>query len=302
MSPPGKRFQRAVFKTSDGWIATLYLGDCVTGMAELLAPESVDVVVTSPPYNIGVQYTEYSDSGPRSAYLNWIRKWAKEVKRVLADNGSLFLNIGAKPSDPWVPFQVALCVRKVFVLQNVIHWVKSIAIEKSDVGDYGKLAGNIAVGHFKPVNGKHYLNNMHEFVFHFTKKGAANLDRLAIGVEYQDKSNIKRWKSVASDRRCRGNVWFVPYKTIKRRAKERPHPATFPVELARKCILLHGLRDGLRALDPFLGIGHAALAARSLGVDFIGFEIDQAYFERAVSVMKSADEQLKLLQVLSPRS
>src|ERR687896_569607 len=66
------------------------------------------------------------------------------------------------------------------------------------------------------------------------------------------------------------------------RAKERPHPATFPVELAENCIRLHGVSDDLAMLDPFLGIGNSAAAAKRCGVKtFIGFEIDEEYLSEA---------------------
>ena len=50
------------------------------------------------------------------------------------------------------------------------------------------------------------------------------LDRQAIGVRYQDPSNVGRWRAAASGVRCRGNTWFIPYETIQNREKERPHP------------------------------------------------------------------------------
>src|SRR5256886_15600441 len=76
--------------------------------------------------------------------------------------------------------------------------------------------------------------------------------------------------------RCRGNNWFIPYKTIVSRSKERPHPATFPIELAVNCIKVHGCRPDLAMLDPFLGIGHSALAAKQCGIgSFIGCAIDR---------------------------
>jgi len=100
-------------------------------------------------------------------------------------------------------------------------------------------------------------------VFHFTKLGDTRLDRLGLGVPYSDKSNIKRWSHTGGrDLRCRGNNWFIPYKTILSRSKERPHPATFPTELAVNCIKIHGCTPDLVMLDPFVGIGHAALAAQ----------------------------------------
>jgi len=263
----------------------LYHEDCVAGMRRRLTPGSVDVVVTSPPYNIGVQYRTYDDNGSRDDYLEWMGRWAEALFEVLADNGSLFLVLGAKPTDPWVPFLVAMVVGKYLALQNVIHWVKSIAIEKKDVGDYPGIVSDVAIGHLKPINSPRFLSDCHEYVFHFTKTGEVELDRLAVGVPYQDKSNVTRWKRAAADRRCRGNVWFVPYKTIKSRAGQRPHPATFPTELARKCILLHGRERARLVLDPFLGIGHAGAAAVSLGLDFVGFEIDGDYLETARAVI-----------------
>ena len=116
-------------------------------------------------------------------------------------------------------------------------------------------------------------------VFHLTKSGDVPLERLAVGVPYADKSNIARWNHTrGSDQRCRGNNWFVPYQTIKSRANQRPHPATFPVQLAQWCIKIHGKNSELSVLDPFLGIGNAALAAHQCGVkQFVGIEIDEEY-------------------------
>ena len=271
-------------------VYTLHNADCISGMRDGLEKGSVDVVVTSPPYNLGTAYKAYDDSVPRREYLDWLEEWVSVVRGVLHDEGSLFLNIGAKPSDPTVPFEVLARMQNHLKLQNVIHWVKSIAIEKEAVGNYPGITGNIAVGHYKPINSPRYLSDCHEYVFHLTKRGDVKLDRLAVGVEYQDKSNIGRWKSAKQDRRCRGNTWFVPYTTIRSRDKQRPHPATFPVELPRMCARLHGLDRTNTVMDPFLGIGTAAVACVDLGVDFIGFETDHAYFQEARRRLEEALE------------
>jgi len=126
------------------------------------------------------------------------------------------------------------------------------------------------------------VHDSHEYVFHFTKSGNVPVDRLALGVPYGHKSNVERWAGAGSDLRCRGNCWFIPYETIQWRDIERPHPATFPVELAKWCIKLHGLeRIGL-VLDPFLGLGSSAIASLDLEVPFLGFEIDPFYIEQAI--------------------
>ena len=249
--------------------------DCVKGMSQL-PNEHVDLVVTSPPYNLGVRYGKFSDRQDRQSYLGWCREWAAEVRRILKSNGSFFLNIGAAPSNPMLPYEIVIELRDLFVLQNTIHWIKSITIEDraSDIRSFG---------HFKPISSKRFLNDCHEYIFHFTKTGRVEMDRLALGVPYQDKSNISRWSHTrGSDLRCRGNTWFIPYETIQSRAKERPHPATFPVQLAEWCIKLHGLSRVQTMLDPFLGIGNSAIAAQRCSVKkFIGFEIDQTYLAEA---------------------
>ena len=67
-------------------------------------------------------------------------------------------------------------------LQNTIHWIKSIAIEKALAGTQVKLDDDLAVGHYKPINSGRFLHDCHEFLFHFTRDGQAPLDRTAIGV------------------------------------------------------------------------------------------------------------------------
>jgi site-specific DNA-methyltransferase (adenine-specific) len=248
----------------------LHHEDCLSGMAKLTA-ETVDLIVTSPPYNLGVRYATYADSQDRQSYLDWCADWAVQVRRILKPAGSFFLNIGAAPSNPMLPHEIVFKFRELFVLQNTIHWVKSIAIERR------------SHGHFKPIKSARFLNDCHEYIFHFTRDGRVEIDRLALGVPYQDKSNIARWSHTSGkDLRCRGNTWFIPYETIQSREKERPHPATFPVQLAQWCIKLHGIRRVERMLDPFLGIGNSAVAARDCGVKkFVGFEIDENYLAEA---------------------
>lgn len=253
----------------------LHQGDCLEGMATM-NPATIDLVVTSPPYNLGIAYSHYSDRQGRESYLDWCHTWAAELRRVLQSEGSFFLNLGASPSNPLFPHELILRLQDLFVLQNSIHWIKAISIEDNT----GLTRSR---GHFKPINSPRYLNDCHEYIFHLTPKGKTPIDRLAIGVPYADKSNIARWgHTKRKDRRCRGNTWFVPYETIQRRAKERPHPATFPVQLAEWCIRLHGCTRVETMLDPFLGIGNSAVAAKRCGVKhFIGFELDEQYLSEA---------------------
>ncbi len=249
-----------------------FLSDCVDVLRHLDA-HTVDVIVTSPPYNLGIQYNRYEDTLSRTDYLEWTSRWIGAAARVLRHDGSLFLNVGAKPTDPWTALDVAQTVRSHLQLQNIIHWIKSIYIDKAQ----------LAVGHYKPINSDRFLNDCHEFIFHFSPSAATPLDRLALGVPYQDQSNIGRWRAASSGLRCRGNTWFIPYETIQRRDKDRPHPATFPTRLPEQCLRLHGLSRIQVVMDPFAGLGSTAVACARLGVEFVGAEIDETYLKEAIA-------------------
>ena len=271
-------------RTDAGSTGTFHLADCREVMADM-AEASVDVIVTSPPYNLGIRYNTYQDTLEQDEYLRWTSTWIAAAARVLKPDGSLFLNVGTRPSDPWTALDVAQAARPHLRLQNIIHWVKSVAIDQASTSAAAGITRDIAVGHYKPINSERYLNDCHEFVFHFTHGGSTRLDRLALGVPYQDQSNISRWRTGGDGVRCRGNTWFIPYETIQRRDRDRPHPATFPAKLPEQCIRLHGLSRVSVVMDPFTGLGSTAVACARLGVDFVGSDIDALYLEEAAERM-----------------
>jgi len=246
----------------------IWCDDCITAMSKKIAEKTVSVVVTSPPFNLGVRYNSYQDDLPWEEYLEWLESVFVEIKRVLRDDGSLFLNVGSSRRKPWNAMRVAEVAGKYFALQNEIVWVKAITVD-------GK-----AHGQFSPVCGDRFLNHNFEMIFHFTKDGKLPLDRLAVGVEYNEPTNRLRSKT-HNNLRCGGDVWFIPYETIQGEMEKGCHPAIFPVELAERCIKLAGIKKDGVVLDPFCGIGSTLVAAKSLGVKAIGIEIDPVYCEQA---------------------
>jgi site-specific DNA-methyltransferase (adenine-specific) len=243
-------------------------GNCL-GLLRRSDFEPADVVVTSPPYNLNLAYGMYDDSRTEKDYVNWIAEVAGGIKRVLKPDGSFFLNLSGSNSRPYVPFEVMVKLRNDvgFHLQNHITWIKSIGI------------GSGSTGHFKPVPGRRFMHHNHEHIFHLTHDNGVLLDRLSIGIPFQDKSNIAR-RGHPRDLRCRGNTWFIPYPTVKSKAQKYWHPATFPVELPLWCIYLHG-RSRARVLDPFLGTGTTLVAAHLAGAKGVGIDIDPTYIATA---------------------
>jgi site-specific DNA-methyltransferase (adenine-specific) len=240
--------------------------DCLEYM-KTMKNQTVDVVCTSPPYNIGIPYHTYHDKKPRDAYISWLKDIGIEIARLLKPSGAYFLNMGSTNIDPWIEIDVATSLRDIFVLQNHITWVKSISIRED------------TFGHFKPISSKRFLNQNHESIFHFTLDGNVPIDRLAIGVPFMDKSNIAR-RQHTQDKRCAGNTWFIPYETVKSKKQKFDHPAGFPVELATRCLKLHGT-EGV-VLDPFLGAGTTLVAADRLGWTGIGIDIDKQYTDTSI--------------------
>ena len=252
----------------------LYCGDCLTILGQM-ADASVDVVVTSPPYNLGIAYGRYQDTKAEAEYLDWMEQVSLALRRVMRPDASFFLNIAGSSTQPWLPFELIVRLRRHFVLQNHVIWVKSIA-----------TSPNGAVGHNKPTGGARFLNRNHEHVFHLTTTGDVKLDRLAIGVPFSDKSNIAR-RGHAQDKRCRGDTWFIPYKTVQAKAAKFNHPGTYPLDLPRWCIRLHG-KPGAVVLDPFAGAGTTLLAALAEGAEGIGIEIDPVYVAAAEARLAAA--------------
>lgn len=287
----------------------IYNNDCIKGMLRL-PQKSVDVIVTSPPYNLNIKYNSYEDNKERNEYLEWLDNVFKAIKHCLKDDGHFWLNVGYSNIDPWIGMDVAQIARKYFILQNNFIWVKSISIN------------NLTKGHFKPINSKRFSNATWEHLFHFTKTGKVEVDKISIGVPYMDDSNLdkssrmrgrlvkkmgyknqrdfnknssskekeevdniikeKNRNKQKETKRCKGNTWYIPYDTINNRRKYRgSHPATYPVKLVEDCIKFSGVKKGSLILDPFIGSGTTAIAALNLEMFYIGYDIDQDYIDFA---------------------
>jgi site-specific DNA-methyltransferase (adenine-specific) len=220
--------------------------------------KSIQCIINSPPYNLDIKYGKYVDDLPRESYLKWLHDVAVAMKRVLADDGHLFLNVGYSNIDPWVAMDVAQVFRQVFVLQNNITWVKHIAVNDQGYGQY------------KPISSERFSSATTESIFHFTKNGNVNVDRLSIGQRnkaegykypelYSESRHIAtqrrkvarqlkfdNWTDIKANgtakqladferllaeqlaknvydpdkKKCIGNAWFIPYTPTSKLAKE----------------------------------------------------------------------------------
>jgi site-specific DNA-methyltransferase (adenine-specific) len=227
---------------------TVHCMDAKQGML-LLPCESVDLIVTSPPYK--------EADGYRDALLYNVARHCYRVSKV---NSLCFVNFGHLAHYKSRPFEVAMMFQDAgYRWIDTITWVKT---------------------QYSPIQGEKRLNNVTEFVFQFAKGLDYELNRLSIGVPYTDKSNVGRYSDV--DLRCGGNVWVIPYETIQRK-EQKLHPNRFPLELPRRCIELANIPAGAVVLDPFMGSGTTAVVAKMMEKQFIGFDVDPKCCEIANS-------------------
>ena len=223
-----------------------------------LSDDTIDVIITSPPYNIGKDYStkglSYNDRKAHSEYLSFLSRVFEECYRVLSESGVFFLNIGDSAKDQGKSEDVVRCAVKAgFKRLQTVIWVKSI---------FGK-------GHYTPSGGYRRLNNVWEFIFILIKSKRYNIDPKAIGIPYADKSNIGRYSNV--DLRDAGDIWFIPYIKTTGATIKKGHEAPFPLELPLKCLQL--VPRAKSVLDPFAGTGSTLCAAKKLNLIGYGYEI-----------------------------
>lgn len=223
-------------------------GDCVKGMKQI-PNESVDCIITSPPYKEEDGYTEELMEG-----------WLTEAFRILKNDTCMFVNFGHLAGKKERGFRVALKAIQIgFDWNDTITWVKN---------------------HYTPLQTKLRVNNLTEHIFLMTK-GKPELDRLSIGVPYADKSNAKRYNN-GVDLKCGGNVWYIKYPTIQKSSQKR-HKDMFPVELPLRALKLSDTEGTI--VDPFNGSGSTGTACIRLWkqsqkkINYIGFEMNPKHIQ-----------------------
>lgn len=226
--------------------------DCIKGMRQM--PDcSVDLVVTSPPYNLGIEYDKCDDRREWDEYYAWCEEWLKEVFRILKKDGRLCLNhyvsIGQK-SDRHSPSANLEWIAKGIGFKHhaTALWIKG-AVSKKAWGSWRSASAP-------------YINNPSEAILILYKEQWK-----------KDKKGITQIQKEQFMELCSG-VWEIHPE------KKGLTEANFPIELPTNCILLLSY-EGDMVLDPFMGSGTTAVACMRHNRNFIGFEISKKYCEIA---------------------
>lgn len=261
-------------KVPDEFLDKIIVGDAREVLRKI-PDNSVHLMVTSPPYNVG---KEYDEDLTLNEYLDFIEEVMREVYRVLVWGGRVCFNVANLGRKPYIPLHSYLIERfeKIgFLLRGEIIWDKGDAVSGSSTAWGSWLS---------PVNP--VLRDQHEYIIVLSKKSLRRekpRDREAI-VTITKQEFLEYTRS----------VWrFQPES-----AKRVGHPAPFPEELPYRCIQLYTFKGDV-VLDPFAGSGTTCVAAARTGRHFIGIEINPEYAEIARKRVKEALKNPQLMNYLS---
>lgn len=241
--------QQGVCKFDEYSLMTYYNSDARN--MEFAPDESVDFILTSPPYNAGIKYNKHNDSMPLDDYLIFVREFLTEYYRVLKPDGRMAIviaNVGRKPYINNVSLYTDIAEDIGFKKRGEIIWVKGDSPNSTGWGSY-KSASDPS------------LRDSHEYILVFNKDLSKKINK---GESTIDKDLFLS---------CSNSVWRVN-PTTKKRAEG--HPAAFPIELAERLIQFYTYKEDI-VLDPMCGYGSTCLAADKLGRKWIGNDVDLSY-------------------------
>jgi len=221
---------------------------------EQLPDNSVHLMVTSPPYNVG---KEYDENLTLEEYREFLKRVWEEVYRILVPGGRVCINLANLGRKPYIPLH-AFVLRDMldlgFLMRGEIIWNKASSASPSTAWGSWLSAAN-------PT-----LRDIHEYILVFSKS------------TFSRKNNNKRRNTISKEEflAFTKSVWTFPAEP----ARKIGHPAPFPMELPYRLIQLYTF-EGEIVLDPFMGSGQAAIAAIKANRHYVGYDINQEYVKLA---------------------
>ncbi|MCS7207656.1 MAG: site-specific DNA-methyltransferase [Dehalococcoidia bacterium] len=227
----------------------IYNADFLT--IEDIEPNSIDLIITSPPYNVDVHYSSYDDTIPYSAYIEFTEQWLAKAYSLAKPDGRFCLNIPLdknKGGQQSVYADIITIAKKVgWKYHAIIVWNEQNISRRTAWGSWTSPSAPYIIA---PVEMIAILYKDRWKKYH---KGASDISR----------DEFIEWTN---------GVWTFPGES-KKRVK---HPSPFPLTLPRRCIKLFSY-VGDTILDPFMGSGTTLVACAELNRRGIGVEIDPRY-------------------------
>jgi DNA modification methylase len=238
-------------------------GDCLEIMKKIKT-ETVSLVITSPPYNLALDYDKYEDNLSHEDYLKWMKKVWLECKRILRKGGRLIINIAPTGISKFVPIHidfVNICREIGLTYRAEIIWYKQT------------IRNRTAWGSWKSPRNPHVLPSW-EYILVF-QKDQPNLDGDSNKIDITAEE-FKNWSDA---------YWYIPPET-----QRKGHPAPFPEELIKRLIKFYSYQDDI-ILDPFGGTGTTAFVAKKFGRQFIHIDVSEDYNKVAIERLRNLSDK-----------
>ena len=231
-------------------------GDCLKILADI-EDNSVDVSFADPPFNLDKKYTSYHDQRPTDEYLFWCEQWLHELWRITKPTGSIFVHNIPR----WLTYYAAILNRFAYFR----HWIAWDAMS-------APLGKTLLPAHYGIL---FYTKQPTDFKFYEIR---APHKRCRVCNEYLKdyggkKDQMHPFGYLVSD------VWTDIHR-IRHAVRRDEHPCQLPVPLLERVVLVSS-DPGDVILDPFLGTGTTAVAAKTLGRHFVGIDLDPTYVQMA---------------------
>lgn len=237
----------------DEFLNKIICGDCLEIMKRI-PDNSIHLAITSPPYNVGIDYDNHHDQMNYDEYLDWLMKVWIETKRILVHGGRFCLNIAPTSIKNFRPihYDFAAQMMKIgMIMRTEILWYKQTIRKRT------------AWGSWKSPSNPHILPSW-EYVLVFSK-GSWQLPG------DPKNADITRYEF----EKFSDGFWYIPPET-----QRNGHPAPFPEELIYRLIKFYSYRGNI-VLDMFGGTGTVALVAHKTNRKFIHIDISKEYCENA---------------------
>lgn len=251
--------------------------------ANLSAIPPINLIVTSPPYNVGIEYDKHDDTMTYPEYLVWCSKWLQRMYQVMADDGRICINIpfsitpvhlnevkGAEDINyPVAADYTRICQELGFKYYRTIIWQK-MGSNKTCWGSWRSASAP-------------FIIDPNECILVFYKN---QWKRQSKGTSTISGKDFMRYIK---------NLWTMHPETKSK------HPAAFPLDLPNRCIQLLSYKEDT-VMDCFLGSGTTGESAIRLGRNFVGVEMSKDYFEMAKERIESAETQTSIADKFMPNT
>lgn len=260
-------------------IDKIYCADCLDVMKDI-EDGSIDLIVTSPPYNVGIDYANHKDNMSEDDYFSFIQLVSDELYRITKIGGRVCINIPFignsifKTKSEKLIFYPNLYMpifeKSGWTIRDFVVWVKTNEAENPS-----SFCGNSTQWGSWLSPSCPYMRCFAEVILVFHK-----IDKR---LDHKGESDLTKDDFMEYTK----NVWYFPAEN------KREHPAQYPLELPKRCIKLYSYIDDL-VFDPFAGVGTTLLASKILDRHYLGCDISQEYVNIANKRIEDERAQLQL--------